>query len=386
MQFADRLKNLKPSATMELDAKAKAMIAAGENVINLTAGEPDFEPPDVVLLATCQAAILGKTKYTPAKGTKTLLDLVADYFGLVLETNVEKDDVMVTAGGKIACFWPLFATINPGDEVIILSPYWTSYPAMVELCGGVPVFFDYRKLGTKDSDGYALEKIINNKTKAIIINSPNNPAGYVLDATDLAILEEIFTDRNIWIISDEIYSSLVYGGSRHVSPARLNDKMRQKTIVIEGVSKSYAMTGYRIGFLWGNSKIIKTMAQIQSQVIGCPCSISQAAAEAAIIACSEDVGEMKASYEHRLNTIIRPFFKKSGLKYIQPEGAFYLFFKLPESFQGDCKFFCQALLDKEKLALVPGQAFGYPGWARLSYAASEEALEEGLQRLQRFLA
>lgn len=383
MQFADRVKSLKPSATMELDAQAKAMIADGEDVINLTAGEPDFEPPNDVLLATCQAAILGQTKYTPAKGVGQLLDLLAGYFGIALETNVERADVMVTAGGKIACFWPLFATINPGDEVIILAPYWTSYPAMVELCGGVPVFFDYRKLGTKDSDGYALEKIINDKTKAIIINSPNNPAGYVLDPPALAVLEEIFTDRDIWVISDEIYSSLVYGGNRHISPSKLNDKLRQKTVVIDGVSKKYAMTGYRIGFLWGNPKIIKIMAQIQSQVIGCPCSISQAAAEAAIIACSEDVQEMKDAYEHRLNTIIRPFFKSSGWKYIQPEGAFYIFFKLPDG--TDCVEFCQQLLRRAKLGLVPGVAFGYPGWVRLSYAASEKHLHEGLSRLKSML-
>jgi aspartate aminotransferase len=383
MQIADRLENLKPSATMELDAKAKAMIADGEDVINLTAGEPDFNPPNDVVLATCQAAILGQTKYTPAKGMKQLLRLVADYFGFILETNAEKDDVMVTAGGKIACFWPLFATVNPGDEVIILSPYWTSYPAMVELCGGIPVFFDYRKLGTKDGNGYALEKIITDKTKAIIINSPNNPAGYVLDANSLAILEEIFTDRNIWIISDEIYSMLVYGSNRHVSIAKLNDKLKQKTIVINGVSKTYAMTGYRIGFLWGTPSIIKAMAQIQSQVIGCPCSISQVAAETALSKAKEDVEDMRLAYEHRLNNIIRPFFKNSGWKYIQPEGAFYIFFKLPEENQ-DCVAFCQQLLQKAKLALVPGQAFGYSGWVRLSYAASERELSEGLQRLKDF--
>ncbi|MBD3359396.1 MAG: aminotransferase class I/II-fold pyridoxal phosphate-dependent enzyme [Candidatus Buchananbacteria bacterium] len=382
MQIADRLKNLKPSATMELDAQAKAMVAAGEAVINLTAGEPDFSPPESILLATCQAALTGKTKYTQAKGQASLLQKVADFFNLQLDYGSSAKNVMVTSGGKVACFWPLFATINPGDEVIILTPYWTSYPAMVELCGGVPVFFDYKKLSAKDSNQYLLEKLITDKTKAIILNSPNNPAGYVFSPQDLAILEEIFTDKNIWLISDEIYANLVYGSNRHVSIASLNDQLKEKTVIINGASKAFAMTGYRIGFIWGNQWIIGKMAQIQSQVIGCPCSISQVAAEAALKKAKLEVEEMRKSYEHRLNTIIRPFFKQSGKKYFQPEGAFYVFFKLAEG--TDCTIFCQDLLKKEKLALVPGQAFGYPGWVRLSYAASEQQLSEGLQRLKNF--
>ncbi len=383
MQIADRLKNLKPSATMELDAKAKAMIAAGEDVINLTAGEPDFSSPDSVLLATCQAALTGKTKYTPAKGQPALLQKVADFFNLQLDYGSDAKNVMVTSGGKVACFWALFATINPGDEVIIFTPYWTSYPAMVELCGGVPVFFDYKKLSAKEAQQYLLKKKITDKTKAIILNSPNNPAGYVFSPQDLAVLEEIFTDKNIWLISDEIYANLVYGSNRHISIASLNDQLQEKTIIINGASKAFAMTGYRIGFLWGNQQIIGKMAQIQSQVIGCPCTISQEAALVALRKAKAEVEEMRKAYEHRLNTIIRPFFKNSGRKYIQPEGAFYIFFKLPEENQ-DCVAFCQALLQKSKLALVPGQAFGYPGWVRLSYAASDSELSEGLQRLKNF--
>lgn len=384
LSLADRLKNLKPSATMELDAKARAMIARGEDVINLTAGEPDFNPPNSVLLATCTAALTGKTKYTPAKGQASLLKEIADFFELQLGDESSEKNVMVTSGGKVACFWPLFATVNPGDEVIILAPYWTSYPAMVELCGGKPIIFDYKDLRAKDGQQYLLEKKITSKTKVIILNSPNNPAGYVFGSKDLAVLSEIFTDKNIWIISDEIYANLVYGDNRHVSIASVNEKLREKTIIINGASKAFAMTGYRIGFLWGNKEIITKMAQIQSQVIGCPCSISQEAAKTALQKAKPKIEVMRQAYEHRLETIIRPFFRKSSLKYIQPEGAFYLFFKLPDNFH-NCTIFCQDLLEKEKLALVPGSAFGYPGWVRLSYSASEQNLKEGLNRLQKFL-
>ena len=378
MPLAGRVFEIQESVTMAFDTKAKNMKAAFPETIILAAGEPDFAPPRAVIEATAEAAKTGKTKYTPVKGIAPLLKAIAKAIkesrGLDYLPDVQ---IMVTNGGKEGIFLALAVIVNPGDEVLIIKPYWTSYPEMVKLVGGKPHFVDYKDLGKIAS---ILE---NSKIKAIILNSPSNPSGMVINPKQLEKLASVLKDKKIWVISDEIYSPIVYGDNKHVSIAQFPG-MQEKTIIIDGASKAFAMTGYRLGYALGPKEVIAAMAKFKSQISSCASSISQYAALAALEKSAEEVIKMKAAYENRLNGIILPFAKAAGLEYMEPQGAFYLLFKIPGHNADDLKF-CEDLLEQEKLGLVPGMAFGYPGWVRISFAASTDELVEGLRRLAKFL-
>lgn len=379
MDLAIRNNDIRESVTMAFDKKAKDKKAEFPETIILAAGEPDFAPPQAVIEATAEGAKTGKTKYTPVKGILPLLEAIAKH---VLETRHLVYDfmtqIMTTNGGKEGIYLALLATINPGDYVIIVAPYWTSYPEMVKLVGGIPLIIDNKELGN-------LESILkaNPKVKAIILNSPSNPSGQMIALEVLAEISEILRDKDIWILSDEIYSPIVYGDNKHISIAQF-EGMTAKTIIFDGASKAFAMTGYRLGYALGPKEVISAMAKFKSQISSCASSISQYAALAALENSAEDVKKMKAAYEDRLNTIILPFVKDTGLEVMPPQGAFYLFFKIPGENVDDLKF-CEDLLEQEKLGLVPGMAFGYPGWVRISFAASDKELIDGLARLKRFL-
>ncbi|OGY41517.1 MAG: hypothetical protein A2Y67_00450 [Candidatus Buchananbacteria bacterium RBG_13_39_9] len=378
MPLARRVAEIRESVTMAFDKKAKDMKAAYPETIILAAGEPDFAPPRAVIAATEEAVKTGKTKYTPVKGIAPLLKAIAKSIkesrGLDYLPDVQ---IIVTNGGKEGIFLALAVIINPGDEVLMIDPHWTSYPEMVKLVGGKPHFVDYKDLGKISS---ILE---NSKIKAIILNSPSNPSGMVINPKQLEKLALALKDKKIWVISDEIYSPIVYGNNKHVSIAQFPG-MQNKTVIIDGASKAFAMTGYRLGYALGSKEVIAAMAKFKSQISSCACSISQYAALAALEKSAEEVKKMKAAYENRLNNIILSFVKAAELEYMEPQGAFYLFFKIPGRNADDLKF-CEDLLEKEKLGLVPGMAFGYPGWVRISFAASDEELKEGLSRLKRFL-
>lgn len=378
MKLADRLLEIQASVTMAFDKKAKEMKKKFPETIILAAGEPDFLPPEAAIQATSMAGRTGKTKYTPVEGNFALLEAISKLHqrkqGLLYSPA---EQILCTNGGKEAIYLALLAIVNPGDEVLIISPYWTSYPEMVKLCGGEPHIFDVKDLPK-------LNRILDNSNiKAIIFNSPCNPTGKVFSSDELKIIFAALKDRNIWVISDEIYSAITFGSNNHVSLAKFKE-LTDKTVVIDGVSKAYAMTGYRLGYALGAAVIIKEMKKLKSQISSCPCSISQEAALAAISEGDKDVENMRLAYERRANAIILPFARKMQLKYFEPEGAFYWFFKIPGK-KPDCMKFCLQLLEEEKLGLVPGIAFGYPGWARLSFAASDQDLEEGLTRLERKL-
>ncbi len=379
MELAKRVDEIQDSVTMAFDKKAKDMKAKYPETIILAAGEPDFAPPQAAIDATCEAAKTGKTKYTPVKGITPLLQAIGrqyqDSRNLVYDPATQ---IMTTNGGKEGIYLALAAVVNPGDFVIIVSPYWTSYPEMVKLAGGIPLIIDYKELAN-------LEAILkaNPKVKAIILNSPSNPSGTVIAPTQLESMSKVLADKNIWVISDEIYSPIVYGKNVHRSPAEF-EGMKDKTIIIDGASKAFAMTGYRLGYALGPQEVIRAMAKFKSQISSCASSISQYAALAALQKSAEDVLKMKAAYEDRLNGIILPFVKAAGLECMEPQGAFYIFIKIPGQ-KPDCLKFCEDLLAQEKLGLVPGMAFGYSGWVRISFAASEEELYEGLKRLKRFL-
>lgn len=376
MKLSERAQKLGESITMALDAQARKM----PDVINLTPGEPDFLPPQVVLEATIEAIKNGKTKYTAVRGIESLKQAVAVQYvkrGLDYDPQTE---IIITASGKEALSAALFAIINPGEEVVILSPYWTSYPEMVKNCGGVPYYFDIKNLA---KIGKVLDVV---SAKAIILNSPNNPSGLVLTQEQMDILAKELKYRNIWIISDEIYWQLVFSEAKHLSIANQSSELLAKTIIVDGVSKSHAMTGYRIGFALGPEEIIQAIAKHKSQTTGSSCSISQ---EAALVALTNKeamaaVVMMRDTYQSRWHKIILPFAQKMGVVYLEAQGAFYWFFKIPGK-NFNCLEFCEQLLVQEKLALVPGIAFGYPGWVRLCFAASENELHEGLKRLDRFL-
>jgi aspartate aminotransferase len=378
MQLASRVEKVRESVTMAFDAKSKAMKKKFPETIILAAGEPDFAPPEIVQQATIAAVKNGKTKYTAAKGELELRQAVAKWMAEKRDLKYEPDSqIIITNGGKEALYLALLAVVNPGDEVLIIKPYWTSYPEMVILCGGKVHYLDIHDL---DKIGSVLD---NTNIKAIILNSPNNPASYVLSNHQLAVLALELKERNIWVISDEIYSPIIFGLNQHFSIAQF-DNFADKTILVDGASKAFAMTGYRLGYALGPANVIAAMAKFKSQTTGCPNSLAQPAAIAGLRDGSADVENMRQAYEQRLNNIILPFAQKIGLEYFDPQGAFYWFFKLPGE-KTNCLQFCEELLVKEKLGLVPGVAFGYPGWVRLSFAASEKNLIEGLKRLKRFL-
>jgi len=375
-KLSEVVKSLKESATMALDAKAKAMIAAGEPVINLTAGEPDFPPPKTVRDAVVAAQKKNRVKYTPAGGTLSLRQAIADKIKRDYNLKYDpKTEIVVTNGGKEAISLALLALVDPGDEVLVIKPYWTSYPEMVKLFSGRPIEFDVKDISK-------IAKFVSDSSpKAIILNSPGNPTSKVFTREEL----ENFREIDSWIISDEIYDAIVFGQNKHISVAALGPKRREKTIIVNGASKSLAMTGYRLGYAAGPREVIRAMAAAKSQFSGCPSALSQAGAEAGFGEAGEDVEKMRQAYEKRAEEIIKPFARKMGLEHFDPQGAFYLFFRLPEKFKGDCATFCQKLLEEEKVALVPGSAFGYPGWARLSFAIKDKILKEALARIARFL-
>ena len=380
MELSQLALGLKESVTMKCNAQAKAV----KGVINLTAGEPDFDMPGAAQEAVIKAVKTGKTKYTPAKGTAQLRQAIA--LNIKKNKRLEYDpetQVAVFNGGKEALMAALLATINPGNEVIIVSPYWTSYPEMVKLCRGIPVFFDIRKGIAK------IEKVITEKTKILILNSPCNPTGQVFTSEEINSLTSILVRNKIGVIADEIYSAIIFSGSKHYSIAVFAG-MHEKTIVVDGASKVYAMTGERIGWASGPAPVIAKMIALKSQMSGCPPATGQEAALAALEQSDEDVELMRETYEERCQKYILPFAKEmaeifADFEHFVPQGAFYFFFKIPSVFKGTCEEFFEQLLSQSNVALVPGSAFGYPGWMRMSFAASDDEITKGLAGLSSFL-
>ena len=380
--LSKRASRMKPSGTMKVANQAKALKNSGIKVYDLGAGDPDFAPPQSVIEATGWAAKNGKTHYPHGRGEKTLRQAIASKYqreyGLVYDPEAQ---ILVTPGGKKAVSLALAALLNPGDEVIVVKPYWTSYSDLVELWEGVPVFFDPEN--GFDQLARLLEE--NKKIKAIILNSPANPSGSVLSEQDIAVLAEIMGKKDIWVISDEIYEKIIFPPA--VFHCLANHLKKEKTIIINGVSKTYAMTGYRLGYALGPSEVIKAMANILGNDVGPSCSISQEAARAALTDPEAEaaVQKMVAKYHQRYREIVLPFAKQLSLQYYEAQGAFYFFFRLPKKFGTDCESFCSQLLGKKQVALVPGSAFGKPGWVRICFAVADEDLAEGLKRLGDFL-
>ena len=377
-----------PSATLAISAKAKELAEAGVRVCSFAAGEPDFDTPKAIKDAAVKAIAEGKTKYTAAKGMPALCEAVARKFananGIFYDPATE---IVVSSGGKQSLWYAFQALLEPGDEVLVPSPYWLSYPEMVRLAGGTPRF-----VATEAHHGYklspeALEKAVGPKTKAIVLNYPSNPTGAVYSGEELRRLGETAVRLGLWIVADEMYERMVYTKEPFVSIASLSDEIRAKTITINGCSKAYSMTGWRIGYAGAPAPVAKAMATCQSHLASNPCTPAQFAALEALTnnAVEEDVRNMVAAFAKRSEAIYEALRAIPGVSVGKPDGAFYIFPDM-RAFGLSSVEFCRRLLDEKHVAAVPGEPFGASSCVRFSYACSMENIDEGMKRLSEFCA
>ncbi|WP_347860496.1 pyridoxal phosphate-dependent aminotransferase [Salimicrobium sp. PL1-032A] len=389
MELAQRVQALTPSSTLAITAKAKKLKQEGHDVIGLGAGEPDFNTPHYILEAAKKAMDDGMTKYTPSGGIPELRKAIVDKFKRDQNLTYDEDQVIVTTGAKHALFTLFQVLLNPGDEVVIPAPYWVSYPEQVKLAGGTPVFVSAEEKNDFKLTKEQLKSAISSKTKAVIINSPSNPTGMMYSREELLALGEVAKEEDIMIVSDEIYEKLIYTEDAHVSMAQLSDDLYKRTIIINGVSKSHSMTGWRIGYAIGDKTIIKAMTSMASHSTSNPTSIAQYGALAAYTHGEEEVERMRMAFRERLDQFHEKLTRLPGVTCRKPKGAFYLFPNVKEAAL-NCGFrdvddFVKALLEEEKVALVPGSGFGAEENVRLSYATSMDNLDEAAERIKTFI-
>ncbi|MBM9402345.1 pyridoxal phosphate-dependent aminotransferase [Gluconacetobacter azotocaptans] len=394
--IAARLNKVSPSQTIAISTKARALKAAGKDIISLSAGEPDFDTPQNIKDAAIRAIAEGQTKYTDVAGTLPLRRAVAERFRLDSGLDYTPDEIIVSTGGKQVIFNAMVATMNPGDEAIIPAPCWVSYPDIVALADGTPVIVPCPaetgfKLRAED-----LEAAITPRTKWFFLNSPNNPTGAAYSAEDLRpICDVLLRHPDIWIFTDDIYDKLVYDGFVPATVVQVEPRLRDRTVTMNGVSKAYAMTGWRIGFSGAPAVLTRAMNKLQSQSTSGTCSISQAAALEALSGPQDFIGDMVQAYQGRRDLVVSMLNQAKGLRCQKPEGAFYVYPSLEEclgktSAGGtaivDDEAFVTALLEEEGVAAVHGAAFMFPGHFRISYATDTDSLREACARIQRFCA
>ncbi|CAH2214522.1 pyridoxal phosphate-dependent aminotransferase [Tepidibacter aestuarii] len=380
---------ISPSVTLDITAKAKKMKADGEDVISFGAGEPDFQTPNYIRNVAIDVIANGNIGYTAASGLPELRKTICEKFKKDNNLEYTPENIVVSNGAKHSLFNSLQAICNPGDEVIVPLPYWVSYPELVKLADAKPVFVE-----ALEEDGFKytkenLLKAINEKTKAIILNSPNNPTGAVYTEDELREIAKIAVDNNIYVISDEIYEKLIYEG-KHVSIASFGEEIKDLTIIINGVSKGYAMTGWRIGYTAANKEITKIMTNLQSHATSNPNTIAQYATVAALTGDQDMVNVMVKAFNERRKYMIEKINSISDLSCKEPKGAFYVMVNISEiigkEFNGvkinNSMDFADYLLDKTKVAVVPGIGFGVENYIRLSYATSIDNIKEGLKRIE----
>ena len=394
--IAHALERIKPSPTMAITSKAREMKAAGFDVIGLGAGEPDFDTPDNVKQAAIAAIERGETKYTAVDGIPELKRAIASKFERENDLTYKPAEITVGSGGKQVLYNALLATLNPGDEVIVPSPYWVSYPDIVLLAGATPVVVE-----TKLEDGFklspkALASAITPRTKWFIFNSPSNPTGAAYTREEIkALTDVLLKHENVWVLSDDIYEHLVYDGFAFSTPAQVEPKLKGRTLTMNGVSKAYSMTGWRIGYAGGPEPLIKAIATLQSQSTSNPCSISQWASVEALEGPQDFLKRWVASFQDRRDLVVSMLNQAKGISCPTPEGAFYVYPSCAgvigrtsrdgKKIETD-EDFATALLQEEGVAVVHGAAFGLSPFFRISYATGIEALEEACRRIQRFCA
>lgn len=393
MQYSKKFESIAPSPTLAIDSKFKEMKAAGHDVVGFGAGEPDFDTPSHIKQAAINAILAGKTKYTPASGTMELKKAICDKFLRDNSLVYSPENIVVSNGAKHSLINAFGAILNPGDEVIVPAPFWVSYPEMIKYNDGIPVI-----LYTTEEDGFkftaeSLEKAITSKTKAIVLNSPSNPTGMVYTEEELRKIADVCLKHDLYIISDEIYEHLVYGSAKHISIASFSEEIKDRTIIINGLSKTYAMTGWRIGFTASNAKIAKLMANVQSHTTSNPNSIAQEAAVAALNGPTAELKEMIAQFDLRRKYMVERMNKIEGVSCLEPVGAFYVMMNIEKLIGKSVKGkeiksaddFAEIFLESELVAVVPGTGFDAPHHVRWSYATSLENIEEGLNRLEKLL-
>ncbi|MDD3118227.1 MAG: pyridoxal phosphate-dependent aminotransferase [Victivallales bacterium] len=380
------LGNMTPSATLAITSMAKALKAAGEDVCSMSAGEPDFDTFDAIKEACIKALKDGKTSYTPASGVPELKRAIVAKFKRDNGIDTTVEQVVVAPGAKYACFDVIANLCAPGDEVIIPSPYWLSYPEMVRGVGAVPVFVAATAANNYELRPEDLEQAITPKTKLLILNTPSNPTGAVYRRATLEAIAAIAVRRNIMIMADEIYEKLIYDAELpHISIASLSPEIAARTITVNGFSKSYAMTGWRLGYLTAPLWLAKRIIAFQSHTISNPTTFSQYGALAGLEQCDEQVEAMRRVFAQRRDLIVRLLAEVPKLKFIRPSGAFYVFCDI-SAFPLKSAEFCERLLAEEKLAAIPGAPFGDDHAIRVSYACSEAAIEKSVARLKKFCA
>ena len=377
-KLSQRVKNLKPSATLEINKKAKELKNKGVDVINFAVGEPDFDTPAPIKEAAISAINSGFTKYTAAQGIIELREAVCEKLLDENKLSFSPDQIIVSNGAKHSLFNVMLAILNPGDEVIIPSPYWVSYPAMITIAGGKPVFCKWNEKFKLNIEH--LKSLINKKTKALILNSPCNPTGVVYTKEELEQIAEILVRNKIICISDEVYEKIIYDDISHISIASLNDEIKESTIVVNGVSKTFAMTGWRIGYIACEESIAKAVGKIQGQTTSNPSAISQKAALYAIKYGKNLYEEMVNKFCIRRKFLLENLPEK--LFYPRPDGAFYLFIKF-----GNIKSeeLARRLLEEKYVAVVPGKDFGADDFVRISFALNVETLQKAVERIKEFV-
>lgn len=387
--LAKRVQSLTPSTTLAITAKAKELKDNGVDVIGLGAGEPDFNTPSHILEAAKKSMDQGFTKYTPSGGLPALKKAIIDKTKRDQGIDYAPSEVIVTNGAKHGLFTLFQVLLNVGDEVIIPTPYWVSYPEQVKLAEGTPVYLEGKEENRFKITPEQLKSVITEKTRAVIINSPSNPTGMLYTADELKAIGEICLEHNILIISDEIYEKLVYGAEKHVSIAELSKELREQTIIINGVSKSHSMTGWRIGYALGNKEIIGAMTDLASHSTSNPTTTSQYASIAAYTGSQDSVEEMRQSFESRLNSVMDKINSIPGFHCLKPQGAFYLFPNVAEAAKltgyPSVDDFAKALLEEANVAVIPGSGFGANDYIRLSYATSLKQFETALERIRIFV-
>ena len=392
--LADALSRVKPSATIAMTQKARELKAKGVDVISLSVGEPDFDTPDHIKEAAIDAIRRGETKYPPVSGIVPLREAIVKKFKRENGLDYKASQTIVGTGGKHVIYNALLATLNPGDEVVIPRPYWVSYPEMVVLCGGTPVFVETDMAHDFKLQPEDLERAITPKTKWIILNSPSNPSGAAYTRDELKrVTDVLMRHPQVWVLTDDMYEHLTYGDFEFVTPAQVEPGLYERTLTMNGVSKAYAMTGWRIGYAAGPEPLIKAMDFVQGQQTSGASSISQWAAVAALDGTQEHLARFKAAFQERRDLVVSMLNQTSGLKCPTPEGAFYVYPSCAELIGRRTESgkvietdedFVTELLQAEGVAAVHGSAFGLGPNLRISYATSNTALEEACRRIQRF--
>ncbi|MBE9187765.1 pyridoxal phosphate-dependent aminotransferase [Microcoleus sp. LEGE 07076] len=384
MELAARVGEVPPSITLAIAAKAKAMKAEGIDVCSLSTGEPDFDTPEHIKAAAKQALDAGKTKYGPAAGEPELKAAIARKLQSENNLNYQPENIIVTNGGKHSLYNLMMALIEEGDEVIIPAPYWLSYPEMVKLASGKPVI-----VRTDASTGYKitpeqLSQAITPKTKLFVLNSPSNPTGMVYTPAEIKALAEVIVDRDILVVSDEIYEKIIYDGAQHVSIGSLGKEIFDRTVISSGFAKGYSMTGWRIGYLAGPIELIKATSTIQGHSTSNVCTFAQYGAIAALESSQESVEKMRLAFADRRKVIFELLDSIPGISCIKPNGAFYMFVNISKTGMTSLEF-SDAFLEQQKVAVIPGIAFGADDHIRLSYATDLDTIKKALERLDKFV-